>query len=233
MFCPATVTKVACVVATTFASATVRSGTFAVKSLEIVSAPFSPYLTPSPVTLPAACSSRLLPVTVASNLAMPVDRLVDQLADLLEARRVGVDLQVRLAGVVQRQRAARLDVDVAADDLERADVAGRVAIRAVDVRARDLEAADRRRLERRPSRRPARCRASRRSRRSRPSRRRRACRRRSLASPGLPLATAGSKPAKLPFAFTCAVSRAMRARRNRAAGSCRRGSTCRSASRSR
>ena len=36
-----------------------------------------------------------------------------------------MDLEVRLAGVVQRQRAARGDVEVAADDLERADVAGR------------------------------------------------------------------------------------------------------------
>ena len=40
----------------------------------------------------------------------------DQLAHLLEARRVGVHLQVRLSFVIQRQCPARLHVDVAARD---------------------------------------------------------------------------------------------------------------------
>jgi hypothetical protein len=72
MFWPPTVMKLAWVVATTCAFSAVSSGTLAVKSLETVSAPLSWYLTPLPVTFPAACSSRRLPVTVASTLPMPV-----------------------------------------------------------------------------------------------------------------------------------------------------------------
>ena len=71
MFCPARVTNVACVLAAMLASATVSSGTFAMKSLEIVNAPLSPYFTPSPMRFPFACSSRLLPVMLASTLPMP------------------------------------------------------------------------------------------------------------------------------------------------------------------
>ena len=157
MFWPATVTNVACVVGRPrCASATSSSGTLAVKSLDTDSAPLLAVLDAvAGRRCPTACSSRRLPVTVASTFADAAERLVEQLADLLEARRVGVDLQVRLPGVVQRQRAARLDVDVAADDLERADLAGRVADSRRRRRSRDDEAADRRRLERRPSRPPA------------------------------------------------------------------------------
>src|SRR6185503_15621988 len=81
------------------------------------------------------------------DLADARDRLVEQLADFLEARRIGMKLQVRLAGVVQRQRAGCVDVDVAPDDLERADGGARVVIAAVDVGARHRDAADRRVLQ--------------------------------------------------------------------------------------
>jgi hypothetical protein len=65
-----------------------------------------------------------LPVTVASTLAMPGERLIHDLAQRLEIRAVGVNGQIRRAGVVQRQQAFRLDVQVRPPDLERPDVGG-------------------------------------------------------------------------------------------------------------
>ena len=73
--------------------------------------------------------------------------LIDQLADRFEARAVGVQLEAGLAAVVQRERAASADVEIASDDLERADVAGGVVVIAVYVGARDLQAAEVGRIE--------------------------------------------------------------------------------------
>ena len=134
MFWPDTVTNVAWVFAVTSASATVSSGTFAVKSDDSVSAPLSPYLTPLPVRVPVACSSRLLPVTVASIFAMPAS---GWLTSLPTCSRLGVSawtFRFDCPVVVQRQRAARLDVEIASDDVERPDVADRVVVVAVEVR---------------------------------------------------------------------------------------------------
>ena len=163
MFCPAIDTNVACVSATTFASVdrqlrhlrgeVARDGERAVVAvLHAIADERAGRLQLAPV----AGDRRV-------DLADAGHRLIDQLADLLEARRVGVDLQVRLPGLVQRQRPARLHVEVAADDVERADVAGRVAIVAVERGARDLEPADRSTAPASACRRPARCPASRRS----------------------------------------------------------------------
>ena len=89
----------------------------AVKSLDIASAPLSPYLTPLPSSVPVACSSRPLPVTVASTLAMP-ERLSRTACRSPRGSACRRERQVRLARVVERQRAARLHVEVAPDDLE-------------------------------------------------------------------------------------------------------------------
>jgi hypothetical protein len=60
-----------------------------------------------------------------------------------------VQLEVRLPLVVQREYAFAADVEVAAHDLQHANVARRILVVAVDVRFRDFESADTRWLKRR------------------------------------------------------------------------------------
>ena len=77
------------------------------KSLDAVRAPFSPYFTSSPVRLPVACSSRLLPVIVASIFAMPV-------AHVFRWRN---GLAIYFKAYSHREDALR-DLGVSEDDLE-------------------------------------------------------------------------------------------------------------------
>ena len=159
---------------------------------------------------------------------MPPSGWFEQLADLLEARAVGMHLQVRLAGVVQRQRAARLHVDVAADDLERADVGGRIR----DSRRRSWRCV----IARPPTVDGSRvtfavaCTLS----GVTPVETFATVASTSSVPPtvpfiaGRPLTTAGSKPANVPVAFTCAVS-CCRVPSKASCGIVRRGSSYRAA----
>jgi hypothetical protein len=61
-----------------------------------------------------------------------------------------MERQVRLTGVVQRDRPVRGDVEVAADDLELPDLAGQIAIIGVYRHALERQPADGRRIQRHP-----------------------------------------------------------------------------------
>ena len=153
MFWPATVTNVASVFASTAARSNENSGTRASNVVVSDSAPLSLVRHARPDERAVGLQLRPVAGDGGVDLRDPGKRRSDDLADLLQARRIGVQREVGLIGVVQRQRAGGGDVDVAAHDFELADLGGPIAVVGVDRCAGDLQAADGRRLERHPARR--------------------------------------------------------------------------------
>ena len=85
-----------------------------------------------PCSVPAAFSSRALPVTVASTIAAPFSGWPIDLADPFERRALEVRRQVGRAGVVERDVALAGDLQIGTGDRQLRQVPFAVRIGAVD-----------------------------------------------------------------------------------------------------